>query len=682
MTSARRVCVGFFLLIVSVGAGGARAQSGSESGGGSSASRAEAQSSGEEIVGPYTTTGSVELGVRGVSVDGNADKYRSDLNYDPGFRIFDSSLYMRADDDEGLLFDSLLVTTSGWGRDPSAFTHVNVAKLRAFEFDAKVRRFDYFNSLSNYANKQHVWNNEHKVGDFELELFPERDFSLNAGYSYSNYDGENLTTVDFSRDEFPVIAPARVRSDEFRIGGDVKLGPVNFSLQQGFRYFRDDTSYFIENPQPGNNPTGIAFLDSYRRDLPTRGRTYFTRAGVQALIGDRVDIAGRFIYSSSTSEFSLFETATGVAYTGRPIVLEQISARGDAKRPQSIGDLGVTWLATDRFRVSNTFQVSVFRISGGQDLATTLVSPSPTPVSFSEIAEFRNTRYRRISNAFELDYQFHPRFSAHAGYRYTDRRVELEALEEGEEEAHLETFDNRTNTFFGGLKAKPVKRWTLYLDFEKGESDNVFTRISNYDYTNFRVRSIFRPVDSLTLNLSVVTRDNLNPSETKEDEPREFGADVNSRIYSASADWTPGSRLSVAGGYTMTHVTSEVDVFFYFNFAPKVGVSRYFLRDNFAYLSASAQVHPRVSAYASYRMHVDPGQGDRVSIPAENLLITSYPQQFQTFDSRLTVRVNYRLDLNAGYQYNDFKEKFVNLQHYRAHMPYGSVRFYIGRRPG
>ena len=45
---------------------------------------------------PYTVNSSIEFGVRGIVIDGNADKYRSDLNYTPGFRIFDSSFMMKS----------------------------------------------------------------------------------------------------------------------------------------------------------------------------------------------------------------------------------------------------------------------------------------------------------------------------------------------------------------------------------------------------------------------------------------------------------------------------------------------------------------------------------------------------------------------------------------------------------
>src|SRR6476620_6737714 len=39
----------------------------------------------------YEITSSIEVGVRGLDVNGNHEKWRSDFNYSPGLRIFDSS---------------------------------------------------------------------------------------------------------------------------------------------------------------------------------------------------------------------------------------------------------------------------------------------------------------------------------------------------------------------------------------------------------------------------------------------------------------------------------------------------------------------------------------------------------------------------------------------------------------
>src|SRR6185369_598308 len=59
-----------------------------------------------EDAGPYTVVSSLEVGYRGQRVDGDLNKYRSDLNYKAGARLFDSSFLMKALDGKGGLFDT------------------------------------------------------------------------------------------------------------------------------------------------------------------------------------------------------------------------------------------------------------------------------------------------------------------------------------------------------------------------------------------------------------------------------------------------------------------------------------------------------------------------------------------------------------------------------------------------
>jgi hypothetical protein len=640
---------------------------------------------------PYNVVSSFEIGVRGVSVDGNADKFRSDLNYQPGIRLFDSSFLMKSNGGDGLkLFDSLLVNSSGWGADPSGYLRVNVDKSTYYKFDATVRRFDYFNSLRNLALNQHIADTRHTMGDFDLTLLPSNDrLKFTVGYSMDRTSGSSLTTYDYARDEFPILAPERSETNEYRVGVDARLGPLDLSFQQGLRYFKDDTTYTINAKQLGNNITNTSVLDSLHRDLPTRGRIPFTRFSLHSLIAKRLDVTGRFIYQSATTRFSLFETITGKDASNNNITLDSLNISGDTKRPNAIGDLGITLFATDRLRISDTVRVNAFHITGGDELNEALFRTRTTPTGDSILPPvltntlaFRTTSYRRASNTIEVDYDFHARFSGHVGHRYTDRHAELSHLDLNLAQApptpaEPEEFNNRTNAYFFGFKARPFKIWTNYFDFERGQTDNVFTRIDNYDFTNVRIRSILKPTSNLAINMSLVTKDNNNPSLTDAITRLNFGADIKTRIYSTSVSWFPNGKFSLDSGYTYSHATSDAVIVFFANSIRTTGLSRFFVRDDFVFLNTSVQLHPRASLFTGYRIHRDRGQGDRVSAP--DVLIGSYPYQFQTPEFRLAVRLHNRLDWNVGYQYYDFKEKFVNNQFYQAHLPYTSLRIYFGR---
>ena len=85
--------------------------------------------------GDYTINSSIEFGYRGIRVDGDEQKYRSDLNYKAGPRIFDSSFLMQSKDGKGGLFDTLLVTASGCGADPTGSLRISVEKPKWYRFE-------------------------------------------------------------------------------------------------------------------------------------------------------------------------------------------------------------------------------------------------------------------------------------------------------------------------------------------------------------------------------------------------------------------------------------------------------------------------------------------------------------------------------------------------------------------
>src|SRR5262249_8699163 len=156
------------------------------------------------------------------------------------------------------------------------------------------------------------------------------------------------------------------------------------------------------------------------------------------------------------------------------------------------------------------FRVNNFRINGGDLLAEALLRSKVTagnetalPPVLTNTLAFRTLKYRRFLNTIEGDYDISRWLSVHAGYRYTDRHIELGSSDiaiGAIPKPELEKVDNSTNTFVFGFKAKPVRIWSLYFDLERGSADNVFTRVDNYDVTNVRVRSILRPNKTLAFN--------------------------------------------------------------------------------------------------------------------------------------------------------------------------------------
>ena len=682
-----------------------------------------------ENAGDYTVISSVEFGYRGISVDGDHNKYQSDLNYKAGPRLFDSSFLLRSREGEGALFETLLVNSTGWGADPQGNVRASVEQPEWYRFDATYRRFKYFRFLNSFANPNWVFSpanfsvppkpttGEHgadtriHLGDFDLTLLPKnRLVRFNLGYSPERFSGPAFINYHAGGNEFMTLTEVKSRANDFRIGADGSLGPLNYSFLQGFRRFRDDTSIHLGVTPGINLNPAAASLTTFNRDEPARGSVDYTRFSLQTLIAERLDITGRIIYSKSEQNYSFVESFTGRNWnpriTGFPpsppgatpniLNLGLYNLTGNSERPSWLGDLGLTLLATDKFRISNTIKVETFEINGAalfSDFFSVTRGTRTDTIGFSNRNVITGIDYRKISNTIEGDYQFNPRYSIHLGYRYGTRRVteSISGFNLGTNapaaippDSHTE--ENHTHVFIGGFKARPANELTFYFDAEHGTADNVFTRIGNYDFTNIRAKSRYKPTSRLTFNLTVIAKNNANPSEIAGVSLQDFGVSTKSRIFTSSIDWAATPRFSITTGYNYHWINSKAIVDYFFNSVQHpFGNSLYYVRNNFFFVESVARIAPRATLFAAYRINKDNGQGSRVANPTGNpgTLIASYPMSFQSPEARLAIKLHHRLDWNVGYQYYNYNESTLvgpRPQNYHAHLPYTSLRLYFGRR--
>jgi hypothetical protein len=214
----------------------------------------------------------------------------------------------------------------------------------------------------------------------------------------------------------------------------------------------------------------------------------------------------------------------------------------------------------------------------------------------------------------------------------------------------------------------------------------VFTRIGNYDFTNVRAKSRYKPNRNVSFNLAYITKNNSNPSEIAGVSLEDFGVSVKTRLFSSSLDWTPTSRASFSTGYNYHWINSNSVIEYFFNsIQHPLGRSLYYSRNHFFFVDTVLQPARRVTLFASYRVNKENGQGTRVADPTGNpgFLIASYPMTFQSPEARLAIKLHHRLDWNIGYQYYNYNESPIvgpRPQNYHAHLPYTSLRIYLGRR--
>lgn len=670
--------------------------------------------------GDYTVTSSIELGLRALSFSGDHEKYKSDLNYRAGFRIFDSSFLIENNSKGSRLFDNALFTSSGWGADPSGSFRVNVDKTGIYKFDGDVRRVRYFNNLKSHAvtwsqpvstGSQHRANTAHNFGDFDLTVFPARAFRMRFGYSFNDTKGPGASNIRFSGDEYTVNSAFKNNSHDLRAGVEGELFGFNLGLTYGRRIFRDRTRFFVDSLNLGNNtlPT-TSQIGTATRDFHVDGETDFVNTYLQRTFARRLDLTGRVIYSNSNSDMTETDLLRGRASaTGNIIVSDSISVPGRAKRTQTRADLGLTYRANEKLRLSNTLTFDQFNVGGSltffELVRATTGGGVPIPDVTTRTYAWRGTSYRRFTDLAEVDYQVNQRLGFNMGFRVTGRTIavaiyDVNLVTGAVQRAGEEDLDNSTVTLILGTKFKPHPNWRVYADVEKGESDNVFTRLANNDFTNFRVRSN-TTISNFTFAMSLVFKNNDSPGTSRlitssgGFPETETIAMSRTRIFSTSVDWSPSSDLTLAAGYTLSHQTSRADIIvpvgtpIFPSTRFLLGLSEYYLRDNYFFFDINARPHRRVALYASYRIDHDRGQGDRIQNRPQDM-ISSYPMRFQTPEARVAVRLSRNIDWNVGYQYYSYRDKvmtnpfatptaIVPAQNYHAHMPYTSLRIYFGR---
>jgi len=657
--------------------------------------------SGEVTVGGYRVTSTTEFGFRFRRLDGSELKYNSDLNYKQGFRVFDSSILFESDSGRGKYFDSLLITNTGWGADPSGFTRVNVEKTGIYKFNSSVRRIKYFNNLSNHVLGEHTSDTTRTFGDFDITLLPQNEkLRFNLGASFNDNNGPGVYTIRWSSDEYPVQNYTRQKSNDFRVGVEGMLLGFNLGLTQGFRIFKDRSDYTIEGPAPGNNPTNTSAIASFSRSFPTDSHAYYTHFNAHRTFAKKLDFSGQVIYTSTDSDMGMTELVVGRDNSNNYVDLDRFSIFANNKRTQARGDIGLTYMVTNNFRISNTFSFDRFSVNGGESLeqwqARRNASGTPLALVNPRSSAYRVNDYRRFVNTIEGDYQFNANVSMHIGYRYTDRKVDVTGYDVTYTNPVSATNPliigvdekNSTNTLIAGMKIKPVKNWVMFWDIEHGTADNVFSRLENYKYTNVRFRTRLT-VKKFAFNGSVVTKDNNNPSTSYEGSSpvlpvgTDFGTIIKNRFYAGSVEWAPMDKLTFSSGYTYHHLSSDTAIVVPITIGSTVrvlGYSLYFMRDHYGYFDVSAKPMKRMSLYASYRISRDTGQGDRYSNPltTPQYIIGSYPMQFQSPEFRVAFRITRNVDWNVGYQYYNYSDSQTPTLNYKAHLPYTSLKIYFG----
>ncbi|MCS6817331.1 MAG: hypothetical protein N0A16_00545 [Blastocatellia bacterium] len=618
----------------------------------------------------------LEFGWRQLFLGGNRDLYRSQINLGEGARLLGLSFTSRYPENTGSLFDLLTYTMTSWGGDPYNVASLRVEKRGLYRFDFGYSRIVYYNFLPTFANPllgrgeqlgQHSMNTARRRSEYRLTLFPDADFRIRLEYERNAQFGSAFTTFPTDLDEFVLLDPPRTTTDDYRVGVDFRLGRLHFTVEQGFRAFKDD----IHTTQPegtinlGNsrnpaNPTSTnpqqIFLQTFARDSGIRGFVPTTRLGLHGHLHRTLLLSGRFAYSDASVDFTRQERATGNLFdlsVLRYVTAQTSTSLAHASRPNALADASVNYRPHRRLTFTNTARFQHFTIAGDvrtrteQQLGSNLRGALPSPLTRS-VAEWfgARTSVDSFSNYVEGAVELTPRIVLRAGHRFAHRRVSFHRPEADErEESEL-----NAHAVLGGLSLRVSPAFRLFTQIERGSSDNVFTRVAPRRLTRLRTRAQYRPLSSLTFSLQLLVTDARNPNPLVDNVHRNRGLTLTTL-------WTPNERFALSLTYTRADITSAILVLH-----PRLRTiesSQYVANDNF--VDGDLMVSPLRNLRLALGYSIVNAQG-------------TLPLNFHQPRGMIAYTFPKRFTWSVGWRWYGYNQKGFALEDYRAHTLTGSLK--------
>lgn len=631
-----------------------------------------------QMIGDYSVNSSLEFGYRATAVGGSREKFLSDVNIREGVRLFEYSLDSRSVTGAGPLYDFMHADATGVGGDPQQTFSFRIDKKRLYKFDASVRKLNYYRYLPNFSLNAHNIDTRQQMSDFNLKLFPQRAVRVNLGYNRAMAKGFSQYSTSYSSDIFPIPGERRWESNDYRLGIDATYRGWDFSAEEMFRAYKWDTSYaWPGGVNPGTiNLADNATVTAFTRPEPTDSHASITRASLRGSLAKRVHLVARGMYGQEQLNGFLIERLSGTTTTANQrTLIQQYLSTSKAKRPSSSFDAGISIDLTDNLTLNNTFRYSDFTINGeaytgritssqtgtGPITTTTAAVCSPnvtTPVGFFCISNINLSSYW---NTLDLQYSQGKKLSANLGWRSTHRDVNVSNLTSAE----ADTLN--TNTAIGSIRLRPVDRFNLFFDYEKGQADNVFVRVAAMDFQRVRARVSYLATDKLSFTGTVSTTDRTNPTPFVEN-------DSDYRAISFSALWEPKDKLFVNLGYNYDHMFSTANIYYFIASQARTGKSLFYAKQDFFFLDTRLPITKYVDLMLVYRYVHDHGAPSNPQVTGPNDIVTSFPLERHNPEARLAIHFNSHATFNLSYRNFSYNERNFFVQDYRSNIVTTSLR--------
>ena len=632
------------------------------------------------VRGGYLVHSSIELGYRSVGVVGSNDMYDTLSNLQTGPRFLDQTLSMQSLDHQGLLFDDLYLSSSGWGGDPNNATRLRADKSKWYNLQSSFRRdqsFSDFDLLVNplnpptstpsipALNSAHAFDTTRRMTDVDLTLLPQSRVGFRLGYSHNNMTGPSYSSVHEGTDAL-LLQPWNTTMNSYRIGVDWRVLPRTvLSYDQFLDYFKGDTDTQLVPFAPALLPGGgsvelglsidtankepcavippatslvtagtltnvaCSAYFNYARNQRIRTSTPTERFGLRSNYFQRVDLVASFAYSSAVSSTPLDESFNGLisrtatrAFTG--------TGTADANRISDTFDLGVTVHLNQHLRLIDKFYFWAYRIPENGNFTEVdsdcPVTTPPTPCTLlTPLSATAPTTTNTLTQASFNQTWY--RDETDLAWDISKKMGARIGFRYGDQIFnHFNDFLPGDEDHFAihgytellGFWARPSHTLRLNFDLQHTNYDNVIVRMAPRKETQYRAQTTYTPRPWAILGASI----NILQDANADSMTQYVGHNQN---YGFTASLTPRARLSVDLAYNYNDVIQNALICF--NDTPPTGVTLPFVNGANGTTSFCA-----------------------VNDPGNPLLATSYYTNHTTF-GMATVRFNpeKRLTANVGF---------------------------------
>ena len=609
--------------------------------------------------GLYNVVQSFELGYRFSEIGGNRDEYRSNANYGNGIRLLGSNLIVHSKNGRARYFDELVLTTQGLGNDPYESALLRVRKNRLYEYDMTWRQNAYYNPGLVVANGTHFRDTTYRWQDHDLTLFPTRQYRVLLGYGRNTEAGPGLSSqqlFDGRGGVVPFFTNIKREFNTYRLGGEFEFHKVRLHVMRRWEFFKEDKPYFLNTPTRSDNPLDPTTITLFSKSEPYHGQT---PGWLVSLFAERRRFAvnGRFTYAGGERNFILNETALGTDRFGGN-QNRQIIVSGTARRPVTTGDASLSLFATAKLTVVNNSSFANTRIDGNN-----FFQQFDNATQSGSVVNFQFLGIRLFTNSTDARYQFSRRFSAYAGYHYSDRlirSIEDSAAPPDPLDGVSARQANHLHAGVAGFNWNPWQPLRLHVEAEVGRNDNPFTIVSERNYHAISARAQYRRKN---LQVSAQYRQNYNNNSITLS-----SYSSRARNYTGNISWAARSWLSFDASYARLHLDTLGGIAFFAG-APRPQLvsdrqSLYISNIHSGTLGSRFQLAKKADLFVGYNITRDAGDGragaTTTGTAVDQLLysVQTFPLNYQSPLARVSYRYSEKLRFNVGYQYYGYKEDF------------------------